>query len=200
MKIAFTGHTNIEKVCGIEYDNSNLLKYEAHSQYDMDSYTIIFNRIHQFLLEFSFRFNIDIKDIEVISGMARGIDEIAALVAINLNLKLILAIPNSVSWHKQRPPSRGIRAQAIYYDYILNYSKLEIVEIKKDYGNGHPFANFARNQYMVDIADKVASYKVYDSTGTDHCIKAAIKKGNYLGNIPDLLKKIQSEKSLGSNR
>lgn len=36
---------------------------------------------------------------------------------------------------------------------------------------------------MVDIATDVVSFKQYDSTGTDHCIKYAKKECKYIGNI-----------------
>lgn len=182
MKIAFTGHTNIEKAKGKEI-------IKTGTTYISEVLICVVNEIEFVLREYCIRKNLVFADLTIVCGMARGIDEASALMAMNNNLKLILSIPNSISWHKNRAPSRGIRAQAIYYDFILGYKELEIFEIKKDYGLGHPFANFARNQHMVDIADAVLSYKVYDSTGTDHCIKAAKKKGNYLGNIPDLLKK-----------
>jgi len=124
------------------------------------------------------------KQITIISGMARGADEVFAFYAIKNNLPLILSIPNSVHWHKNRDLSRNMRAQAIYYDKILNYNKLTIYEIKKDYnGNIFHFANFARNQHMVDIADMVFSFKSYNSSGTDDCIKRAKEQNKYIGNI-----------------
>ncbi len=181
MKIAFTGHTNIEKANGKEIAQNGTL-------YNPEILKQVVDEITFTLFNWCKEKGINFYELEIISGMARGVDEVVALMAIQHNLKLILAIPNSVSWHKNRAPSRDVRAQAIYYDYILEYNKLEINQIKKDYGTGHPFANFARNQFMVDIADKVFSYKKYNSTGTDHCIKAAKKKGNYQGNIPELLK------------
>ena len=182
MIIAFTGHTNIEKALGMKLiGNGETYVKEAFDQIVYDITTIINN--------YCIRKNIDPKSITVVSGMARGVDEAAAFYAIWNNLPLIISVPNSISWHKHRPLSKGIHAQAISYDEILKYPKLTVYEIKKDYGLGHPFANFARNQHMVDIANAILSYKKYDSTGTYHCIKAAKKKGNYLGNIPTILLK-----------
>lgn len=182
MIIAFTGHTNIEKALGRQLDGSG-------ESYNENSFNQIVYDISMVIQNYCEIKKIDPKSITIVSGMARGVDEAAAFYAIWNNLPLILSIPNSVSWHKTRPLSRGIHAQAISYDVILAYDKLTIYEIKKDYGQGHPFANFARNQHMVDISDAILSYKKYDSTGTDHCIKAAKKKGNYLGNIPTILHK-----------
>jgi hypothetical protein len=79
-----------------------------------------------------------------------------------------------------------MRAQAIFYDYILSYDKLEIFEIKKIYNNKeYYFANFARNQHMVNISDGVYCFKSYNSSGTDDCIKRAKEQNKFLGNIYD---------------
>lgn len=182
MIIAFTGHTNIEKGFRKQLVDGGI-------SYDEEIFLQIYNEIEKVLRSYCKFKNINFEDITIVSGMARGIDEIVAYLAIWNNLNLIISVPNSVAWHKTRPSSKGIRAQAIGYEQILIYPKLTIYEIKKDYGHGHFFANFARNQHMVDIAEAVLSYKKYDSTGTDHCIKAAKKKGNYLGNVPELLNK-----------
>ena len=187
MKIAFTGHTNIEKANGKGLGQNGSLYNSEILKLVIDEVTFV---LSNWCLENGVSFN----EVEVISGMARGLDEVVALMAIQNNLKLILAIPNSIGWHKNRGLSRGVRAQAVHYDYILGYDKLEIYEIKKDYGTGHPFANFARNQFMVDIANGVFSYKKYESTGTDHCIKAAEKRGNYYGNIPQMISKYSGTK------
>jgi hypothetical protein len=49
----------------------------------------------------------------------------------------------------------------------------------------YAYGNFFRNHYMVDIADYVASYLKYESTGTRHCINVAMGQGKYIGNIFD---------------
>lgn len=69
------------------------------------------------------------------------------------------------------------------------YKKSSWVEIKKSYSGGHQFDNFARNCFMVDIATDVVSFKQYNSSGTDHCIKYAKKEGKYIGNIVDSKRK-----------
>lgn len=169
MRLAFTGHTNIEKAYNVNYDP------EVYNKYALEN---CFKMIESKILYFKEKFG----EVKVISGMARGVDEVAAMVAIKYNLDLILAIPHTINWHKNRKDA-GKRLQAIYYDDILNYKKSEIFEVKKNYGEGHKFANFARNAFMVDIADKVVSFKAYDSTGTDHCITYAKKQNKYHSNI-----------------
>lgn len=170
MKIAITGHTNIEKSLNL------LLIADNGQKYNEDAFKKVFNYISEGLKKYN--------NPTIISGMARGVDEVFAFYAIKNNLPLILSVPNSIKWHKNRNLSRNMRAQAVYYDKILDYDKLEIYEIKKEYnGNTYPFANFARNQHMVDIADGIFSFKTYDSTGTDDCIKRAKQQQKYLGNL-----------------
>lgn len=115
--------------------------------------------------------------------MARGVDEIAGLVAMDKGLSLICSVPHSVDWHKHRENTSKGRVQAIFYDKFIEYPKASWVEIKKSYSGGHQFANFARNCFMVDLATDVVSFKQYDSTGTDHCIKYAKSQNKYIGNI-----------------
>lgn len=181
MRIAFTGHANIENAF-----NKQILN--AGEEYLQEVFDKVFNDIEQFIKKTYIDKGIRIT---IIDGMARGVDEIAALIAIKLKLPLILSVPNSVKYHKNRSHSRGIRAQAINYESILEYENIvDIHEISKYYYNGgvvlnYKYANFARNQNMVDIADVVYSYKIssYDSVGTDDCVKRAEKQHKYEGNI-----------------
>ena len=94
--------------------------------------------------------------------------------------------------HKDRSLSRGLRAQAIWYDYILKYPGIvKVNEVGKDYdtnnsGTGkYPLVNLARNQNMVDISTGVFCYRIsdYDSTGTDDCIKRAKQQNKFLCNL-----------------
>lgn len=168
--LAFTGHTNIEKAYNINY---NPLVY------DKNAFDMHYNRIKNYILSYIKKHN---QKIIIIQGMARGVDEIAGLVAIDLELDMICAVPHSVDWHKNREV-KDKKLQAIFYDKLLSYKKSHIFEIKKSYSTGHQFANFARNCFMVDIATDIVSVKDYDSSGTDHCINYAKTQGKYLGNI-----------------
>lgn len=165
MVVAFTGHTNIEQACG------KMLKSDGEV-YDKEAYRITKKALEDALFNKAKAKKGD----TIISGMARGVDEIAADIAIEHGLNLVCAVPSSVQWHKSRPKSRGIRAQAINYDGILAYKNATTVEVKKKYcGKQYIFVNFARNQYMIDYADKLIAFKRYDSTGTDDCINRAKK-------------------------
>lgn len=179
MIVAITGHTNIEKAIGRE------LKYENGQKYDAEAFEIVIEDITQGLHKFCLESNVLFKDLILVSGMARGVDEVFAILAIRNNLPLILSIPGSINWHSTRSLSRDMRAQAVYYKKILGYKNIiAIHEVKKDYNNGnYPLVNLARNQHMVDISSGVFCYKAYDSTGTDDCIKRAKKAEKFLGNL-----------------
>lgn len=185
MILGITGHTNIEKCQGIEVNG-------IINKYDRDSYFKTKDEIEKMVWYVVKDYGYPMEHITFISGMARGVDEIFADIAMELGRPLILAIPGSLKWHQNRDiingelqPKNGVRAQAVKYNKIVEYAKQngEIVEIGKNYGTGHNFVNFARNQYMVDRADLYLSYKKYKSTGTDDTIKRAKKATKYIGNI-----------------
>lgn len=179
--IALTGHTNIEKCY-----NENLIN--NGEEYNIVAYNKAYFEIESYLFKIIKEKNLRLDEVCLISGMSRGADEIFADIAYNNNMNLILSIPHSINWHKNRVLRNikdvQIRAQAINYDKFLKYDKVQIFEIKKDYGKGnHMYANFARNQHMVDICDLLISFKKYNSVGTDHCIKSGKLQNKYYGNV-----------------
>jgi len=122
-------------------------------------------------------------DLELISGMARGVDAVVANIAMNNNLKLIISVPKSVEFHRNKvTDTPNIKIQADY-DTILRYDNLEICEVNDNLDQGNYGYFLARNQYMVDTSDYVLSYKRYESTGTNDCIDRAILQHKYYGNI-----------------
>jgi len=207
--LAFTGHTNIEKC----YDEKQLPDGFSYNCSEVNGtgddsanklYRQIKKAIEQFIKMNPSRelaletleevFNGERKEVpfrviengikpRIIVGMARGVDEIAGIVAMDMDLDIVCCVPHTIQWHSARQPTNKGYVQARYYNRFLNYPKSIWIEVKKTYSNGHPFANFARNALMVDIANKVISFKCYDSTGTDHCIKLAKKANKYAGNI-----------------
>lgn len=170
--LAFTGHTNIEKCYNIE---------QIPEKYNHEVFCCCYYDIKNYIDSYIKKYPNE--KIIIITGMARGVDEVAGHIAIDLGLDIICAVPHSIEWHKNRENTSKGRVQAIYYNRFLKYEKASWVEIKKFYSGGHKFANFARNCFMVDIATDVVSFKQYDSTGTDHCIKYAKSEGKYIGNI-----------------
>jgi vacuolar-type H+-ATPase subunit F/Vma7 len=185
--IGFTGHTNIEKANDIELQENGLI-------YDKKALDIVYEELKNAIYKIKEEKNL--KDIGIVSGMARGVDEVAALIAMDNNLPLILSIPNSVSWHISRPFSRGVKAQAVKYKEILKYVKnrinegckySKINEIKKEYiGKVYKYANEARNQNIIDASNIVVSYLKYPSSGTLDGIDKAKKKNKYYNNITDI--------------
>lgn len=193
--LAITGHANVEKANKLEYINDN---------YDEELKQEIYNDIKITVKHIKEKYQISSNELVIISGMARGADEIFAEYAIKNNLDLILSIPHSVSWHQNRDKRSGnVRAQAVNYENILEYVKNKmkeenscsgIYEIKKDYKNAnYKYANFARNDFMVDICDGIFSYYKDISHGTEHAINSAIRANKYIGNCFDTNFKIYNK-------
>jgi hypothetical protein len=161
--IGITGHGNIETPFNLFY-NPN--------QYDSDLFIKVFNDINSFFK--------NEQEPVFVSGMARGIDEIFALVAIHNNFDLVLCVPESTEWHKNLP-IKETRPQAINYDFILNYNNIiQIHETKRILGQ-NVFNN--RNTDIINISDDIYSYHLFESIGTMDCINKAIKENKYRGNI-----------------
>ena len=181
MILALTGHTNIEKCFNFMLENEGV-------KYNQTAYDLTYKLIEESVLNIKAQYNIISTEFTLVSGMARGADEIFAEVAFRNNFNLYLSIPASVEWHKFRPNSNNRRVQAINYDKYLNYAS-KVFEIPKNYRSEffpnmkYKYVNFARNQHMVDISNKVISFKQYNSTGTDDCIKRAKESNKYIGNI-----------------
>jgi len=182
--LAITGHANIEKAVH-ETSVYNGYNEEVYKKFELD--------VKLAIEKICLKYNLKQENLVLISGMARGVDEIFALYAVQHNLDLILAVPNSVWWHKNRDPRNdGTKAQAEKYEEILKYVKTKekektgsgIFEIKKNYrGKEYQYANFARNDFMVFNSDGIISHKIDKSPGTSHAVESAIAAGKYLGNI-----------------
>ena len=110
---------------------------------------------------------------EAITGMALGVDTVFALAVLELKdegygIKLHCAIPcknHSCKW---------IKESIDQYNDIL--SKADTVKLVSD-EEYKPWLMQKRNEYMVDLADKVIA--VWDGTkgGTANCVKYAEKVG-----------------------
>ena len=177
MKIAITGHLDIERCFNI--------KQVDNSIYDLVSYNSVFQEIELYLMSFATQKNIDFTSLELVSGMARGVDEIFALIAIKHNLKLTISIPKSIHYHRNKKikSAPNLKIQALNYDDILSYNKLTIIEVNDNLNKGNYGYFLARNKDMVERSDYVLSYKCYDSTGTNDCIDRARKASKYIGNV-----------------
>ena len=110
---------------------------------------------------------------EAITGMALGVDTVFALAVLELknegyNIKLHCANPckkHSCKW---------IKESVAQYNYIL--SKADIVKLvsKEEY---KPWLMQKRNEYMVDLADRVIAVWDGSKGGTANCVKYAEKVG-----------------------
>ena len=185
--LGITGHANIEKA------NQTLIEDNGNI-YNKEVFETVYKEINSIVERIIQNENITKEELIFVSGMARGADEIFALYAMNYNIPIIASIPYKLEWHKNRPPRQGdIRAQAIQYDKIINYildkqnqgclySKIN--EVPKFYnGEQYKYANFARNQNIIDESDGVMSYFKYSSPGTSHAIMKAKEYNKYIGNV-----------------
>jgi hypothetical protein len=121
--------------------------------------------------------------LRVMSGMAEGFDELIAMVAIKLEIKLIAAVPNkgygayywanhSLTGTNRMGHFNGIIARA---DKVINVME-DVHGIQRGlYLNGR-HSNFLRNDYMVAQANH---FLVWDpsSSGTRDCLATIVKSG-----------------------
>lgn len=109
---------------------------------------------------------------EAISGMALGVDTVFALAVLKLkdlgfDIKLHCAIPC------KNHSSKWIKESIDQYNRILNQAD-NVVTVTDD--TYQPWMMQKRNEYMVDLADKVIAVWDGSSGGTSNCIKYAKKK------------------------
>lgn len=108
---------------------------------------------------------------EAITGMALGVDTVFALAALELReegneIKLHCAIPcrnQSCKWNK---------GSVVLYNYIL--SKADIVKLVSD-EEYKPWLMQKRNEYMIDLSDKVIAVWDGSKGGTFNCVSYAEK-------------------------
>ncbi len=141
MIVAFTGHRP-EKIGGYKLPNP--------------TYTYVYQQIESTLKQL----NPD----KVISGMALGVDQIAAYIAYKLKIPFIAAIP-----FEGQEKAWPIKSQQIYSALLRQSIEKKIV------CDGGYAANKMqiRNQWMVDNCDKLIAVWDHSSGGTENCIKYA---------------------------
>ena len=119
---------------------------------------------------------------EAITGMALGADMVFAIAVLELkkqgcNIKLHCAIPcrnHSCKWTKTYQD---------LYNYILNKADIIKLVTDEDY---KPWLMQKRNEYMVDLADKIIAVWDGSKGGTYNCVKYAEKKGKeIIGILPE---------------
>ena len=113
---------------------------------------------------------------EAITGMALGVDTVFALAVLELkeegyNIKLHCAIPcknHSCKWMKESIDQ---------YNDIL--SKADVVKLVSD-EEYKPWLMQKRNEYMVDLADKIIAVWDGSKSGTANCVEYAKSKGKQI--------------------
>lgn len=152
MIISFTGH------------RPNKLP-DQKTGYDLNNptNTYIANQIENKLL--------GLKPEKIISGMALGVDTIAANVAVKLNIPFIAAIP-FIGQESKWPE----KSQKIYRDLLCKASEKIIVSS----GSYTSYKMQIRNQYMVDNSDILIAVFDGSSGGTKNCVDYAISKNKQI--------------------
>lgn len=171
--IGITGHCNIERAYNKNDKDTHIYNEEVFQKVFLDIETFILNYIKRE----------KINNPCFISGMARGVDEIFALIAIKHNLPLIICVPNNLNWYKNKL-IEGRKIQALNFDLILNYKNL--ISIKESTSNlnlGNYGYFLSRNSSIVFHSNIIFSFKKYESQGTNDCIDKAINDNKYGGNI-----------------
>lgn len=110
---------------------------------------------------------------EAITGMALGVDTVFALAVLDLqdegyNIKLHCAIPC------RKQSCRWNRESVELYDNILD--RADVVKLVTD-AEYEPWMMQVRNEYMVDLADKIIAVWDGSNGGTANCVRYAEKKG-----------------------
>lgn len=126
---------------------------------------------------------------EAITGMALGVDTVFALAVLELksegyDIKLHCAIPcknHSCKW---------IKESVDQYNDIL--SKADIVKLVSD-EEYKPWLMQKRNEYMVDLADKIIAVWDGSNGGTANCVKYAEKCGKEIIKIAPNKRKVVSK-------
>lgn len=149
MKIAITGHR--PNKLGNDYDLTSPLIKE------------IKNDILESLGVIQAYYQLKIEDITLITGMALGIDQLFAKIAVENNISFIAAVPCLGQENKWPHKSQLI------YKQLINKAK-EIITISEYYT---PSCMQRRNEWMVDNCDILIA--VWDGTngGTANCVKYA---------------------------
>lgn len=148
------------KMCVTSHRPGKMYGYDIYNS----QWTALKNKFKQLLIEN--------KCTEAITGMALGGDMVFALAVLELkdegcDIKLHCAIPcrnQSCKWPKE---SRDL------YGNIL--SRADIVKLVSD-EEYKPYLMQRRNEYMVDLADKLIAVWDGSKSGTGNCVEYAIKR------------------------
>jgi len=108
-----------------------------------------------------------LKPEKIISGMALGVDQWAANIAIKLNIPFIAAVP-----FEGQEKAWPLESQKIFHKLLSKASEIVIVSE----GGYAAYKMQIRNEWMVDQCDKLIA--VWDGSpgGTGNCVKYAQNK------------------------
>lgn len=159
-KIAVTGHRP-NKLFGYDLNNSSWIKLGFIFR------ELILDRIKTY------------SHVELITGMALGVDQVFGLVGVKLKkqqypVKIHAAIP-CLGQEKKWP-------NKIYWEYIKNNADIVKYVSNNTYDKT---CMQKRNMYMVDLCDELFAVCNLTPSGTLNCINYAMKKNKPILNIYD---------------
>ena len=105
---------------------------------------------------------------EVISGMALGIDTQAAMIALEMDIPLIAAVP-----FKGQEKNWPQGSQSLYNQILEQAAEVHVIS-SDDYYASHFFQK--RNEWMVDRGDLVCAVWGGSRGGTNNCVEYALKQ------------------------
>lgn len=103
----------------------------------------------------------------IITGMALGTDQLAAVIAIRLGISFVAAVP-----FKDQEKAWPEKSQK-QYNKILNKAKDIIIVSEGDYAS---WKLQKRNEYIVDNCDILLAVYSGSKSGTGNCVDYAVKK------------------------
>jgi len=140
--------------------------FSGHRDYNKNHYNHIYIETEKVLKE--------IRPDKVISGLAIGYDQLAAVIAFRNNIPVIGAIP-FIGQEKIWPEN----AQETYRKIIAKCAEAVIVS-----GGGYEvWKLMKRNEYIVDNSDIILTYFSGVASGTKHCLDYAGKLNKQIINI-----------------
>lgn len=105
---------------------------------------------------------------KIITGMALGVDQLFALIGIEMNIPIIAAIPCG-NYFSQWP----LKSQKLYNEILSSKQICQITLVSDE--EYKPYLMQKRNEWMVDHCDKLIAVWNGTNGGTKNCIDYAKK-------------------------
>lgn len=139
----------------------------GHRPKSLDNDYTYSSEIWQFVRSQLIETFVKVKPPRIYTGMALGVDTVAAEVALGLQIPYVACVPcygQENAWTEQ---------QKEHYYTLLEYAESEVIVTKDTY---KPWYMQERNKYMVDHADLVVAVWNGVKGGTRNCVEYALRQ------------------------